>query len=177
MNSKWIKLSGVALMSLYLAACDADEEVVEDESTELVEEDHDHDHDDDHDHEDEEHDHDHDDDHEDEEHHDDHDHEDHAHGHDQAEESVEIDGVAHHYHTGELIELTAVLEEDGGFDDWHWYTREDDSADWEIVSGQHSNEFVAEAPEESMEIRAVLYDDAHVPFAQSAPVEIEVDNH
>ncbi|MCC5889318.1 MAG: hypothetical protein JJU01_02035, partial [Alkalibacterium sp.] len=191
---KWIKLSSVALLSLYLAACNADEEVVEEDSTELVEEesndDHEHE-DDDHEHEDDDHgheddDHGHEDDdhgHEDDDHehedddHDHDDHDDHAHSEADVEESVEIEGVAHHYHTGELIELTAILEEDNGYDDWHWYTREDESGEWEIVSGQHSHDFVAEAPEESMEIRAVLYDDAHAPFAQSSPVEIEVDNH
>lgn len=191
MNSKWIKLSSVALLSLYLAACDAaEEETADEESVEVVDdsseeddhghddEDHDHEHDDedhDHEHDDEDHDHEHDDEDHDHEH-DDEDH-DHAHGDADVQETVEIEGVSHHYHTGALVEWTAVIADDNGYDDWHWYMRADDSAEWEIISGQHSEELVFEAPEESMEIKAVLYDDAHDAFAQSAAVELEVDNH
>lgn len=171
MNRKWIKLSSVALLSLYLAACDTnnDEDVVEDESAEIVEEDEstevadseeetDEDHDQDEDHEDE-------------------DHHDHSSPDEGVQEMIEIEGMAQHYHTGELVELVAVLSEDSEYDDWHWYTRTDEESEWEIISGQNTDEYVGEAPEESLEMRAVLYDDEHNPFAESAPVELEVDNH
>lgn len=161
MNKKWIKLSSIALMSLYLAACDTeDEEVVEDEPTEIVEED------------------------EstepgevegDSEETDSHEENDDADA--EVTESIEIEGVAAHYHTGELVELTAVLSEDTDYDDWHWYIRASEEDDWEMVSGQNSSEYIGEAPEETVEIRAVLYDDSHQAYAQSEPVELEVDNH
>lgn len=179
MNNKWFKLSSVLVLGAYLAACgDAGEEDTADEDTELVEEDEDveetEEHDDE-DHDDEDHDHD------DEDH--DHEEDDHDHGHgddeDDAPEIVEIEGVEDHYHTGELVELTAILDEDEDvdYDDWHWYIREDEDAEWEMVSEQNTDQFVDEAPEESFEIRAVLYDDAHDAYVQSPATEIEVDNH
>lgn len=173
MNNKWFKLSSILVLGAYLAACtDASEEEGIEEDTELVE---DVEETEDHDHESEDHDHNEEEAHEDEEAHD----HDHDHGSDDVDvpETVEIEGVEHHYHTGELVELMAVLDEEVEYDDWHWYIREDDDAEWEMVSGQNTEEFVGEAPEESFEIRAVLYDDAHEAYAQSPATEIEVDNH
>ncbi|MBM7542690.1 metal ABC transporter solute-binding protein, Zn/Mn family [Amphibacillus cookii] len=99
-------------------------------------------------------------------------------GHDlQDESSIVINGVAHHYHTGDMIELTAELAEDVNYDDWHWYTREDLDSEWETVSGQGTNAFEYEATDESFEVQAVLFDDSHDIYAQSEPVEIVIDNH
>lgn len=173
MKNKWIKLSSVLVLGVYLAACgNTSEEETADNSAEVVdetsqEEDHSHD---EHDHEDEE-------DHA-------HDEEDHAHdeeeGHasdHEAPETVEIEGVQDHYHTGGLIELTAVLDEEVDSDHWHWYVRENENAEWEVVEGQGTEEFVYEAPEESFEVRAVLFGEDHEAYVQSPPIEIEVDNH
>lgn len=179
MLNKWIKLSGVALMSLYLAACDtAEDEGIEDNTTDMAEEegteeetgdeaaleedsDEDTEADDTAD--------------LDEEAEDDHD------NHDEADadvaELITIEGVADHYHTGALVELTAVMSEETDYDDWHWYSREDDADEWEIISGQHTQDLIMEAPETTVNVRAVLYDDAHAPYAQSEAVELEVDNH
>ncbi|WP_017473072.1 metal ABC transporter solute-binding protein, Zn/Mn family [Amphibacillus jilinensis] len=96
---------------------------------------------------------------------------------DQGDASVVISGVAHHYHTGDQIELTAELDEDVNYDDWHWYTRQDSDSDWEMVSGQGTKMFEYEATDKNFEVQAVLYDDAHDIYAQSEPVEIVVDNH
>ncbi|OJF95501.1 hypothetical protein [Alkalibacterium sp. 20] len=176
MNKKWIKLSSVALLSLYLAACDTTEEAVveedvseiaEEDTTEVVEEDtseiaeegedeteedlkaDDHGHDD----------------------------EDHAHSEADSGESIEIEGMDHHYHTGALVELTAVMAEDSEYEDWHWYMRADEESEWEVFPGQNSNEFFIEAPEDNVEIRAVLYDNENNPYAESTPIELAVDNH
>ncbi|WP_423188537.1 hypothetical protein ACO1PF_07960 [Alkalibacterium sp. f15] len=180
MNKKWVKISSVALMSLYLAACDTtEEEVVEEDTLEIVEaeealvveddSDEDTELDGDTDHHDEDeaqggHDHDEDD-------------EEHSVSEADVEESIEIEGMAHHYHTGQLVELTAIPEDDGEYDDWHWYMRADEESEWEMFSGQNSNEFFIEAPEDSVEIRVVLYDNEHKAHAESVPVELEVDNH
>lgn len=181
MNKKWFKLSSVLVIGAYLAACGDAEEETADEDTELVEEDEDVEETDDHDHE-EEHDHDEEDDHDHEEDDDhDHDEEDHDHGHGdeehEAPETVEIEGIEHHYHTGELIELTAVLDEEVDYDHWHWYIREDEADEWETVPEQGSEDFIYEAPEESFEIRAVLFGDDHDAHAQSPAEEIVIDNH
>ncbi|WP_208591226.1 ZinT family metal-binding protein [Gracilibacillus suaedae] len=95
----------------------------------------------------------------------------------EAPEGIEIKGVADHYHTGDTIELTAVLEEDSEFDHWHWYSRESEDAEWEVVSGQETETFTGEATVNGLEIKAVLFDDDHEPSVQSAPVEVIIDDH
>ncbi|MCC5894281.1 MAG: hypothetical protein JJU16_02335 [Alkalibacterium sp.] len=178
MNKKWIKLSSVALLSLYLAACDTnnDDETAEEEVSEVFEEEEDADSYLDEEAEESE---------EEEteteeeadtaEESDSHEEFDDADA--EAEESIIIEGMGEHYHTGELVELTAVPSEDTEYDDWHWYTRADENAEWEMISGQNSNEYIGEAPEETIEMRVVLYDDSHEAYAQSEPIELEVDNH
>lgn len=183
LKTKWIKLASVLVLGTYLAACgdtteeseepdaevaDETEEATEtsndnEETTEDEDHDHDHEHEEDHD---EEGDHDHAED------------EEHGHGdeHD-APETVTVEGIADHYHTGGLIELTAVTEEEEEFDHWHWYTRADESEEWEAVPEQLTEEFVYEAPEESFELRAVLFGDGHDAHVQSPVEEIIVDNH
>ncbi|SDC24400.1 zinc transport system substrate-binding protein [Pelagirhabdus alkalitolerans] len=95
----------------------------------------------------------------------------------ESEDSVIISGENHHYHTGEMIELTADLESDVEYDDWHWYTRDDSDSEWEMVSGQGSNTFSYEAGNHDFEVKAALYDDDHDVYAESEPFEIDIDNH
>ena len=94
-----------------------------------------------------------------------------------AAESLTIKGVASHYHTGDTIELSAELGEAVDLDQWHWYTRESPTEEWEVVSGQGGSTFELEAVGESFEVRAALYDDDHSEYAQSEPVEIIIDDH
>lgn len=109
--------------------------------------------------------------------------EEHDHHHDdkeqnnEAPEDIKIEGVADHYHTGDTIELTAVLDEDSEFDHWHWYSRESEDGEWEVVSGQETETFTAEAAVNGLEIKAVLFDNDHNPSVQSAPVKIVIDDH
>ncbi|CDO04208.1 Cadmium-induced protein ZinT [Oceanobacillus picturae] len=105
------------------------------------------------------------------------------HDHEQDEEEnleapvgVEIEGVADHYHTGDTIELTAVLEEASDLNHWHWFSRESEG-EWEVISGQESEAFTGEATVNGLEIKAVLYNDDHEPSVQSEPVEVVIDDH
>lgn len=91
--------------------------------------------------------------------------------------SVLIQGVSHHYHTGDEIEITAELSEDVDYDHWHWFIREDADEEWEVVQGQGTALFSFEAPEESFEIQAVIYDNDHNVYAESEPVAVIIDNH
>lgn len=91
--------------------------------------------------------------------------------------NIEIEGLAHHYHTGDQIELTAVLSEDVDYDHWHWYTKEDEQAEWEAASGQEGDTFSEEATTDGLHIKATLYDNDHEVFAESEPVVIEIDDH
>ncbi|QQK77044.1 zinc ABC transporter substrate-binding protein [Salicibibacter cibarius] len=105
--------------------------------------------------------------------------EDDAHGNDddhQSSEGVEVEGLADHYHTGDDVSLTAELNEDVDYDHWHWYSRDGEDEEWEEVSDQDTEEYEAPA-EDGQELMAVLYDDDHEAYAQSAPVIIEIDDH
>lgn len=95
----------------------------------------------------------------------------------EAPESIKIEGVADHYHTGDAIELTAVLDEETEYDHWHWYSRESADEEWEVVSGQETDTFTGEATIDGLEIKAVLFDHDHEANVQSAPVVVVIDDH
>lgn len=102
----------------------------------------------------------------------------HSHDHEgESNSSVTVDGVAHHYHTGDMIELTADLKEDADYDHWHWYTRESEDGEWETVPEQGTHEFEYEAPDHSFEVQAAVLDNEHNAYAESEPIEIVIDNH
>lgn len=63
----------------------------------------------------------------------------------QAPESIKMEGIADHYHTGDKMELTAVLDEETDADHWHWYSRENANDEWAVVSGQETETFTGEA--------------------------------
>lgn len=111
---------------------------------------------------------------------DDHEHEqEHEHNHDHSdadvEQSIQIQGLAGHYHTGDLIELQAEHEVDD--DHWHWFTKEPDAEEWELVDGQFSDTFSTVASINGLEVKAELYNDDHQLIAESEPVVIEIDDH
>lgn len=117
---------------------------------------------------------------------DDHDHDSHGHeddehdhnGHDHGDVgSVEIDGLADHYHTGDEIHLSATPAEATDHDHWHWFTLNPDAEDWEVVEGQATDHFEGEATVADQQIKAVLYGDDHDVIAESEPVTIAIDDH
>lgn len=168
MRNKWVRLSSILVLGMYLAACSntTEEDTAADDSSEVAEETNDSVEDtddataDDEDHEEES----------------DHDH-DEVEADQDAPETVEIEGVQDHYHSGALIELIAVFDEEVEYDDWHWYISEHENDEWDVVEGQGTEEFIYEALDETFEVRAVLYDTEHNAYAQSPAVEIVVDNH
>lgn len=91
------------------------------------------------------------------------------------EQTVVVDGVAGHYHTGDMIELTATHDSD--YDHWHWFTRDSDSEEWEVVEDQFSNTLSGAAAVDGQEIKASLYDDDHNLIAESEPVTLVIDDH
>lgn len=149
MNKSLIRLSSVLLLSVYLAACQGteQEEVVADDTEEVTEG-----------------------------HLDEEDNHGHENDHD-APEDVEIQGVADHYHTGDTIELTALLDVETEYDHWHWYIRESANDEWTVVSGQGTETFTGEATIDGLEIKAVLFDNEHEPYVQSAPIQVVIDDH
>lgn len=107
----------------------------------------------------------------------DHNHVDHEHKvNHEAKNSIKVQGAADHYHTGDMIELTAKLDEDVDYDHWHWYTKKGADEEWVTVPEQGGPEFNYEATE-NFEVRAVLFDDAHNEYAVSEPVKILINDH
>ncbi|GAB2567809.1 metal ABC transporter solute-binding protein, Zn/Mn family [Gracilibacillus alcaliphilus] len=105
-----------------------------------------------------------------------------AHQHDHEAEpsdtgNVQVEGAADHYHTGDEIVLTAALSEDIDYNHWHWYQRTNADEEWEAISGQSTETFTLEAPEESFEVQAVIYDNDHNVYGESEPIAIHIDNH
>ncbi|MCM3781995.1 metal-binding protein ZinT [Neobacillus mesonae] len=90
---------------------------------------------------------------------------------------IAIEGLGAHYHTGDTIELTAVLSENVDYDHWHWYIKESEQTDWEAASGQQGETFKGEATTDGLEIKATLYNDDHEVYAESEPVTIVIDDH
>ncbi len=89
--------------------------------------------------------------------------------------TVTVTGAGAHYHTGEVVSLTAVV--DGSDEDhFHWFTRPDASAAWTVAPGALSDTYGFVVTGEQ-QVKAVLYDHDHAVIAESAPVEIHVDDH
>lgn len=106
-----------------------------------------------------------------------HDHSDELSHDEEAPVGIKIEGLGDHYHTGDKIELTAVLGEESEHDHWHWYSRESASDEWEVVSGQETETFIGEASIDGLEIKVVLFGDNHEPIVQSEPVKIVINDH
>lgn len=102
----------------------------------------------------------------------------HSHGNgEKSDERIEIVGLSDHYHTGDVVTLVAQLEEEAGYDHWHWYTRGSEDEEWEVVSGQETNHFEYKTTGESFEVRAVLFDGNHNTYAESEPVSAVIHDH
>lgn len=102
--------------------------------------------------------------------------------HDHAEEEVEtgditIEGAAEHYHSGDMVELTAGMEGNTSLDHWHWYTRSNEEAEWENIPDEFDSELSYLVLDENFEIKAELYGEDHEVLTESEPVTITVDNH
>ena len=106
-----------------------------------------------------------------------HDHVDEHSNDEETQVGIKIEGLAAHYHTGDKIELSAVLDEESEYEHWHWYSRESTSEEWEVVSGQETETFIGEATTDGLELKVVLFDDNHEPIVQSEPVKIVIDDH
>ncbi len=89
--------------------------------------------------------------------------------------TLDIQNVAAHYHTGDVATLTAVPSE-AVSDHYHWFTRSDASADWEVVDGAHGADYGFIVTGEH-QVKAALYDAEHAVIAESEPIDIHIDDH
>lgn len=90
--------------------------------------------------------------------------------------TVEINGLAGHYHTGDIVQLVSDSTEMKDSTGLQWYIREA-NADWKAVSDQTKETFEYETTGESFDVKVVFSDEAGTPYAESAPVEIVIDDH
>ncbi|MBT2732741.1 zinc ABC transporter substrate-binding protein [Carnobacterium sp. ISL-102] len=90
--------------------------------------------------------------------------------------SVEIDGLAGHYHTGDVVQLVSDATAIKDSTKIQWYTR-GASEDWKTVSGQTKETFEYETTGDNFDVKVVFSDEADIPYAQSAPIEIAIDDH
>lgn len=91
--------------------------------------------------------------------------------------TIEINGLADHYHSGDVITLAAEIDNAPDNIQWQWSTRESRDSEWEIVSGQHTDHFEYKTAGESFEVRAMLIDDKQNPIAESQPAKVLIDDH
>ena len=85
-------------------------------------------------------------------------------------------GLAHHYHTGDEVELVASSEtaEDS---QWQWHTRDSDDQEWSLISAQTTERFSREATLDGLQIKAVLVNDDEEVLEESEPVVVEINEH
>ncbi|WP_166347481.1 TIGR03773 family transporter-associated surface protein [Phytoactinopolyspora limicola] len=93
------------------------------------------------------------------------------------ETTLTIDGLAHHYHSGDRIELTAVQNPPTELDHYHWFGRLADDDDFVEVGG--GAVFVTEAAAEldGAQYYVELSGHGHEVVARSEPVTIVIDDH
>ena len=48
-------------------------------------------------------------------------------------QTIEINGIADHYHTGDPVELSALPEKETETTQWQWYTRENEESEWKEI--------------------------------------------
>lgn len=106
---------------------------------------------------------------------------DHDHDHDSEEnkdvEVAEIEGLSHHYHTGDTVNLTVSSDEAENTDGhWHWYYSESEEGKWKAFEGEYDDALETEAVE-AQEIKAILYDESHNVISESESVRISIDDH
>ncbi len=101
----------------------------------------------------------------------------HEHESEDAAGTVEIVGLAGHYHTGDMVTLVAELEIEADYDQWHWYMRGGEEEEWEVVEDQGTDHFEYKTTGESFEVKAVLLDEDQDTYAESDPVTVLIDDH
>lgn len=104
-------------------------------------------------------------------------HEEHDHSHENQEGEIIIEGLAHHYHTGDSVSLTAEHSVDSDDEHWHWSKRDENDEDWEVIEGQYTDTLELEEAVHGQQIKASLYDDDHNEIAESDSVTITIDDH
>lgn len=94
----------------------------------------------------------------------------------ETDKEIAIIGLSEHYHTGDVIKLRARAKNTNS-DGWKWFTREKEDGEWKVVPKQEGPTFEIQAPKESFELQARLYDESQDEYEESESIEILIDNH
>ncbi len=94
-------------------------------------------------------------------------------------QSVSIEGVSDHYHTGSVANLSATVEPESVLTRFEWQLRTADESDWRSVPNEHTNalSFTVTDDLDGAQVRALLTFDDGSEYVASAPVHIEIDYH
>lgn len=87
-------------------------------------------------------------------------------------ETVDVKGLADHYHTGDIVQLVAETDEES----IQWYIQANEG-DWRAVPNQNTESFEYKTTGESFNVKAVLYGNDGKQLAQSQAIEVVIDNH
>ncbi len=101
------------------------------------------------------------------------------HGEEPVETTLSIAGLAHHYHTGDVANLTAVQDPETGENHYHWFVKRAGDESFAVIPGALTANlaYTVTAEDADAEIIVRLYDHDHAVIAESTPVVIEIDDH
>lgn len=90
---------------------------------------------------------------------------------------IKIDGLQGHYHTGDVVTLQASLEQKPAGTTWLWYKKSPTSEDWTLIDQASSDVLEYRTDGETLEIKAVLHDEASTIIEASETVSVLIDDH
>lgn len=92
---------------------------------------------------------------------------------------VTIEGVADHYHTGTVANLSASVAPASVLTRFEWQVQHAGETGWHTVADEHgvAYSFTVTEELEGAKVRAVLTYDDGAEYVASEPVEIEIDDH
>lgn len=92
---------------------------------------------------------------------------------------VKIHGLQGHYHTGDVVTLQADLANqqvpEGAI--WMWYKKLPEEKDWTHIDHANSNILEYRTIGDTLDIKAVLYDEVMAVIAESHVVSVLIDDH
>ncbi|MBM6614971.1 zinc ABC transporter substrate-binding protein [Desemzia sp. RIT804] len=91
-------------------------------------------------------------------------------------EAIEVKGLSDHYHTGDVVQLVAQIEEYTDSGNVQWYIQSN-VGKWMAVADQKTAAFEYKTTGEDFKVKAVLYDKLGKQQAQSQDIEVVIDNH
>lgn len=90
--------------------------------------------------------------------------------------TIQIEGLAYHYHTGDEVQLVATTSNDIE-GNWQWFIRNDADSQWQAVDGLTTQIFSREATQNGQQIKVALLENNGTVIQESEPSEVVIDDH